>query len=157
MRASRQSTSGRNQKLLESGFHCNNAHLSGKGGTGDPTELALRISGAKAKLVVDGVHRLVEIPFDSSAKYMAVLVDMAGGRHVLVKGAPEQVIAMCDHTWTRPAVNPAFDPHRGTGDRQDFAMDALRTLAFAMKPVGPDADGLTHDDLSTSLCLACKA
>ena len=34
--------------LLSCGFYCNNAHLSGEGGTGDPTELALRISGAKA-------------------------------------------------------------------------------------------------------------
>ena len=29
-------------QLLECGFNCNNAHLSGEGGTGDPTELALR-------------------------------------------------------------------------------------------------------------------
>ena len=45
-------------QLLQCGFNCNNAHLSGEGGTGDPTELALRISGAKAGLVVDGVQRL---------------------------------------------------------------------------------------------------
>ncbi len=43
-------------QLLECGFYCNNAHLSGEGGTGDPTELALRIAGAKAELVADGVH-----------------------------------------------------------------------------------------------------
>ena len=55
-------------ELLRCGFNGNNAHLSGAGGTGDPTELALRISGAKAELVVDGVHRLEETPFDSSAK-----------------------------------------------------------------------------------------
>ena len=55
-------------QLLECGFHCNNAHLSGAGGTGDPTELALRISGAKAELVADGVRRLDEIPFESAAK-----------------------------------------------------------------------------------------
>ncbi len=54
-------------QLLDCGFNCNNAHLSGEGGTGDPTELALRISGAKADLVVDGVQRLEEIPFDSSS------------------------------------------------------------------------------------------
>jgi magnesium-transporting ATPase (P-type) len=62
-------------QVLHCGFFCNNAHLSGEGGTGDPTELALRISGAKAGLVVDGFARLVDIPFDSSSKYMAVLVE----------------------------------------------------------------------------------
>ena len=41
-------------QLLACGFYCNNAHLSGERGTGDPTELALRICGAKAELVVDG-------------------------------------------------------------------------------------------------------
>ncbi len=138
-------------KLLESGFHCNNAHLSGKGGTGDPTELALRISGAKAELVVDGIHRLVEIPFDSTAKYMAVLVDMPDGRFVLVKGAPERVIAMCTNTLDADGNPVAFEPQRALDTARDFAMDALRTLAFAVKPVAPDNDGLTHDDLK-DLC-----
>lgn len=138
-------------KLLEAGFHCNNAHLSGEGGTGDPTELALRISGAKAELVVDGIHRLVEIPFDSSAKYMAVLVDMADGRYVLVKGAPERVIAMCSSRLDAAGNATAFEAEAALSTARDFARDALRTLAFAIKPVAADRDGLTHDDLQ-DLC-----
>jgi magnesium-transporting ATPase (P-type) len=85
-------------QILECGFNCNNAHLSGEGGTGDPTELALRISGAKAALIVDGVHRLEEIPFESASKYMAVLVETGGKRLVLLKGAPEVVVQMCSTT-----------------------------------------------------------
>ncbi len=84
-------------RLLYTGFYCNNAHLHAEGGhTGDPTEIALRVSGAKADLVVDGVHRLAEIPFDSSSKFMAVLVCQEDRRFILVKGAPEFIINMCE-------------------------------------------------------------
>ena len=140
-------------QLLEVGFHCNNAHLSGTGGTGDPTELALRISGAKAELVPDGVHRLMEIPFDSSVKYMAVLVDSARGRHILVKGAPERVVAMCSHSTNSQGETVPLDADGVLDQARDFARGALRTLGFAYKRLDADASGLQHEDLS-GLCFA---
>ncbi len=134
-------------RLLECGFYCNNAHLSGKGGTGDPTELALRISGAKAELVVDGVHRQVEIPFDSTAKYMAVLVERAGLRTILVKGAPEVVVQMCSTELDTKGEPQAFDPESALQAAKDFAQDALRTLGFAVKELPPEQSELSHKDL----------
>ena len=140
-------------QLLNCGFYCNNAHLSGMGGTGDPTELALRISGAKAELVVDGVQRLVEIPFDSSAKYMAVLVETEGRRLVLVKGAPEMLVPMCSTEHDACGKLRPFDSTGALATAREFARDALRTLAFAYRELPPDHDGLCHEDLH-GLCFA---
>ena len=135
-------------QLLRCGFNCNNAHLSGEGGTGDPTELALRISGAKAELVVDGVQRLEEIPFESSAKYMAVLVTMSGKRWVLVKGAPEVVVHMCSSTCNNAGEIVPLDREATLGIAQVFARDALRTMGFAVRELPADQDDLRHEDLA---------
>jgi len=140
-------------QLLECGYYCNNAHLSGAGGTGDPTELALRISGAKADLLIDGAHRLEEIPFESLTKYMAVLVDMPGKRAVLVKGAPEVVIEMCSSTLDDSGQRSAFEPDRALETASAFAGDALRTLGFACKELPADHRDLRHEDLH-DLCFA---
>ena len=138
-------------QLLRCGFNCNNAHLGGEGGTGDPTELALRISGAKAELVVDGVHRLEEIPFDSSSKFMAVLVEIEGRRWALVKGAPEVVVGMCSSTPDSRGDPVAFDPDQALNTARLFAQDALRTLGFAVRELPLDQDDLRHQDL-TQMC-----
>ena len=134
-------------QLLMCGFNCNNAHLSGEGGTGDPTELALRISGAKARLVVDGVHRLEEIPFDSSAKYMAVLVETQGKHIVLVKGAPEVVVPMCSSTLDAQDTSIPLDAQTALYTAKLFARDALRTLGFAVKELPAGQADLRHEDL----------
>jgi magnesium-transporting ATPase (P-type) len=140
-------------QLLDCGFNCNNAHVSGAGGTGDPTELALRISGAKAGLVVDSVQRLEEVPFDSSAKYMAVLVESGGRCLVLAKGAPEVIVQMCT-TETDAAGHPrAFDPDAALQTARLFARDALRTLGFAVRELPRDHCDLCHEDLQ-DMCFA---
>jgi magnesium-transporting ATPase (P-type) len=139
--------------LLMCGFNCNNAHLSGGGGTGDPTELALRISGAKAELVVDGVDRLEEIPFDSSAKYMAVLVETEGKRLILVKGAPEIVSQMCSTSLDEAGSPVEFDRDTALYTATLFARDALRTLGFAVKELPADQADLRHEDLA-DMCFA---
>ncbi len=137
--------------LLTTGYHCNNAHLSGEGGTGDPTEIALRVSGAKAGLIADGAHRLADIPFESSAKYMAVLVELAGRRFCYLKGAPEVVIGLCRSTLD-PAGNAVpLDPATVLAQAHEFAGEALRTLGFAIKEMPAEQTGLDHEDL-TDLC-----
>ena len=134
-------------QLLECGFYCNNAHLSGDGGTGDPTELALRIAGAKAEIVADGVHRMVEIPFDSSARFMAVLIESAGTRAILVKGAPEVIVQMCSSQLGVGGELQAFDAEAALHSAQGFAQDALRTLGFAVKRLPAEHSGLAQQDL----------
>lgn len=135
-------------QLLKCGFFCNNAYLSGESGIGDPTELALRISGAKAELVADGVHRLVEIPFDSTAKYMAALVESDDQHLILVKGAPEVVIEMCSSTIDLNGQPRALDRTSELAVASTFGRDALRTLGFAIKTLPAGTSDLRHVDLN---------
>ncbi len=138
-------------KLLQCGFECNNAHLSGAGGTGDPTELALRISGAKAELVPGAVKRVEEIPFDSTTKYMAVMVEAEGKRMIYVKGAPEVVVNMCASSLNPEGESIPFQPDKVLATAKLFAADALRTLGFAIKELPADVKKLEADHL-TDLC-----
>ena len=135
--------------LLEAGFYCNNAHLSVEGNsTGDPTEIALRVSGAKGGLIIDGEHRLEEIPFDSSSKYMAVLVDINEQRFIFAKGAPEVVVEMCSTSLDNRAEPCTLDRETILDKVGELASDALRTMGFAFKQVSSEHEDLRHDDLS---------
>ncbi len=134
--------------LLECGFYCNNAHLSGESGTGDPTEIALRVAGAKAQIIADSVRRLGEIPFESSTKYMAVLVDSDDRRLLYVKGAPEVVIGMCSSAVDPDGNGIDFTPTRALAVASSFAEDALRTLAFAVRELPAGSNDLRSADLA---------
>ncbi len=80
---------------------CNDAALLQSGDqwqvSGDPMEGALLAFAAKAGTVKENWVRRDEIPFDAAHRFMAVLVERNGNeRFVLVKGAPEQVLSMCE-------------------------------------------------------------
>lgn len=133
--------------LLAGGYHCNNSHVHGDNVSGDPTEIALRVSGIKGGIVDGDVQRLVELPFDSLTKYQAVLVEEAGERQILVKGAPEVVLAMCSEELEASGATRALRREAALDTARLFAGDALRTLAFARRPVPPEHDDLGAADL----------
>ena len=135
--------------LMEVGVLCNNAHLKDEGGgVGDPTELALLVSAAKAGITKADAHRLAEIPFDSATKYMAVMTERAGRRLIAVKGAPETVLGMCSTQLDADGQTVALDAESYLSAAQGFARQALRTLGFAFKEVDADHEDLLHADLS---------
>jgi len=79
---------------------CNDADLSqtdnGWQVAGDPMEGALLAFAAKTGVDAKGWTRQDEIPFDAVHRFMAVMVEGPDKqRLVLVKGAPERVLAMC--------------------------------------------------------------
>jgi calcium-translocating P-type ATPase len=135
-------------RLVEAGFYCNNAHLSSEsGGIGDPTEIALKISGTKLGLVTDDYHRIEEIPFDSSTKYMAVLAEKDGEHFIFAKGAPEVLVEMCSSGLDAEGNSCLLDKQTTLDKAKNFASDALRTLGFAYKRMPIDCEDLRHDDL----------
>jgi calcium-translocating P-type ATPase len=119
-------------QLAEAAALCNDARLHRKGQDwhveGDPMEGALLAFARKVGIKV-AAKRLDTLPFDSRHRFMAVLSDGADGTKVLVKGAPERVLAMCKgpdlQDWHRRAEALA---HRG-----------LRVLALA-EGVAPRLD-----------------
>jgi hypothetical protein len=60
----------------------------------DPTEAALLVSAAKAK-ISDERRRKREIPFDSQRKLMSVLVSDRDGDVIYTKGALGELLACC--------------------------------------------------------------
>jgi len=134
-------------RLLSCGFFCNNAQVTATSTSGDPTDIALKISGNKGGLFNDDFVRKVEIPFDSSAKYMAVLVEGQQGHFIFVKGAPEVVGQMCTTETNVQGYTTEFNNACAQDVAAGYASKALRTIGFAYKQVDLHQRDLTHEDL----------
>ena len=100
---------------------------------GNPTEAALllwlREKGTDYAKLRQGDRIVWQLPFSTEHKYMATIADMEGKRLLVVKGAPEIVMAHCNLT-----AEEQKDIQRQLFDYQNKAM---RTLAFAYKEL-PD-------------------
>jgi len=127
---------------------------------GDPTEAAFLV--AERKL---GAHtrrrtrfaRIAELPFTSDRKMMSTIArdhDHGDERVLIAKGAPDVLLGHC----TRARVGLETVPLDGAG-RQRILADiaalsdaALRTLAVAYRPLGPDEDpAATNEALEREL------
>ena len=125
---------------------------------GDPTEAALYPFAAKMGMDRSAErerHRRIDaIPFESEHKFMATLHESPDReRFLLVKGAPEVILANCDRQETEDGPQPI------THDYWTAAADALaaqgeRVLALAWQP-NPrfDTESLTPEDLPKDLVL----
>ncbi|WP_276257711.1 cation-translocating P-type ATPase [Haloglomus litoreum] len=153
--------------VLRCGAYCNNAERAADDADeaflGDPTEVALVVSAAKAGIDREEVERLREVPFASERQRMTVVVgagDGAAGRPesptAYTKGAPGAVLERCDTVLVDGEVVPLTDERRAAiQERTDtFAGEALRVLAFARRTgVDPDADAETLETGLTFLGL----
>jgi Ca2+-transporting ATPase len=140
-------------ELLGAGVLCNDAHLTAPHAgtspraTGDPTEVALVALAAKAGLVDDfrSSHpRRAEIPFDSATKLMATQHDFDTGPRIVLKGAPEIVLELCNRVRTNTG-DVALAPELQRDVRaqiERMANEALRVLAVASVEGELRKDGL---------------
>jgi len=112
---------------------------------GDPTEGALIVVAAKANLDLAQLQRdfprVGEIPFSSETKRMTTLHDGPHGAVAYTKGAPEVILADCDHLLMSNSVEPLDEDRRQelATIAQQFADDALRVLAVARKTTNDTA------------------
>jgi magnesium-transporting ATPase (P-type) len=138
-------------RLLWAGVLCNDATLSLADGrwkvTGDPTEAALVAAGAKAGHDAARVRaewpRLDAIPFEAERQYMATLhAARSGERVIVVKGAPEVILARCSSSSAAARALPAV---------QAFAADGMRVLALAQRIVDPEVETIEEADVAGNL------
>jgi len=132
---------------------CNDARVAhdGAGGwtlAGDPTEGALLTLAHKAGLdpadTALGAPRIDEVPFESDRRYMATLHhDHGGRRFVLLKGAPERVLELCDR---EPGGGPP-DAARWHACVERAAGAGERVLALAWREVPCDTAQLDERDI----------
>jgi magnesium-transporting ATPase (P-type) len=141
---------------------CNDAAVHERDGAwtveGDPMEGALlALSG---KLRGDGLTALSEwvrtdvIPFDARHRYMATLHhDHEGRAFAYVKGAPEQILAMCSAERNASGGADPLNKAYWHGMAERVAAKGQRVLAFATRPVQPDHTVLEVADLPGQLVL----
>lgn len=105
-------------------------------GVGNPTEIALIEWIAGKGTDCEKVRREAAVtdrlPFSTVRKMMATVVERDGRKWLLVKGAPEIVMRMCDTDEAGRSRAEAF--------LRESQGRAMRTLAMAAKPV--DGDGI---------------
>ena len=140
------------EQLIRLASLCTDAQIVTENGTdklvGDPTETAilsyLRVIGYDKSELLQDMPRIGEVPFDSERKCMTT-VHVAGEQTiVIVKGAPEMVLAMCTkgNTEKAAAANAAM------------ADDALRVLAVAFKILDTAPGYYDPENLECDLTLA---
>jgi len=145
--------------LLKIAGHCNNAVGEMAGGkmayTGDPTEIALQVLAGNSGWVKQG-KRVREIPFDSERKMMSVLVENNGEYLLMVKGAPEVVLASCSGVMRQGQSERITekDERFFLNLQSAWGKDALRVLGFAYRHLSADqATGFSDEELERDLIL----
>ncbi len=141
---------------------CNDTILTynedGSGKTaGDPTETAfvdaaLKMGLDKNKLEAE-MPRVNELPFDSDRKMMTTVHPVNGKLRVMVKGAPDRLLARCTHILDGSPVE-ITDAHKTEVLDANAAMaeKALRVLSAAYKDVDALPEGeLTSEELECGL------
>ncbi len=147
-------------ELSRAGILCNSSTLSKEGGgwavQGDPMEGALLVLAHKVAL--DPAEERGEwqerdgIPFDSEHKYMASLHhNQDHGAVVSLKGAPEQILALCTLQRSKDGGSAALETSHWTALADEIARKGQRVLALAAKPMPADQAGLGPEGLDEGL------
>lgn len=125
--------------LVAESVLCNDGAINGETAVGDPTETALlsfcRTIGGDENKVREEFPRLQEIPFDSDRKLMSTLHFRNNRYEMLIKGAPDVLLARCTSVEQNGEVLPLTDEIRNAivDQNRDFSSQGLRVLAFAKK------------------------
>jgi magnesium-transporting ATPase (P-type) len=122
---------------------------------GDPTEIALHVAARKEGIdpssIRTGWRELGVRPFEPELRYMASLREHDGRRFVMVKGAPEVVIALCTRQLSGTDSIPV-DPRLVHAAASELAREGLRLLAMAFKETS--AEALSDRELAGDFVLA---
>lgn len=142
------------RSLLEAVSLCNDADLVAPDDTdsrwrplGDPTETALLTLALKGGIELPALRRKwqrrAEIPFDSGAKMMATQHGQRQSGRILIKGAPEELLRLCDLARVGENQVAMSEAIRRDAEAAGIAMAAraLRLLAVA-----EIADGVLDED-----------
>lgn len=143
------------RKMIEVALFCNDTKITYKNGQrkviGNPTEGAL-LDWANRMALVEEEHNIDKIPFDSSYKYMATLVEVNDKRFIYLKGAPDVLLKMMQFQLSDDKIT-AFDLVYWEEQISIYAKKGQRILAAAFKEVSKDKDSLTHNDLTEDMII----
>lgn len=138
--------------LLKNAVLCSDASIKAVGKeysiAGDPTEVALVVAAAKAKIDADKLRkrhlRIDVIPFNSELQYMATLIWKPDSKYIIIKGAPEVIMKSCTvHFGGLP-----LEQQHIISQIERLGARGMRVLAVAQKNWGKgDINELSMDDV----------
>jgi Ca2+-transporting ATPase len=154
--------------LLAVAALCNDARVQEGEFLGEGTEVGLlrvaRDLGFPFTQVVSEMPRVQEMPFESERKMMSTINAGGGAGNpyfpfssspymLLVKGAPESILNHCGHTLTPQGIEDLGSGGRVhyAAEAEDMANKALRTMAFACRPLEEIPAEISPQDLEHDL------
>lgn len=149
-------------QLLLYGMLCNNAKVFKKAHEytidGDPTEGSMVVAAMKAGItenwLMENFTVVHELPFDSVRKMMSVIVKDKNGQLIAVtKGAPDILATRCGSIQWGPQQLPLTAERAAEVQYAVIGMasNALRTMAIAYKPLPPETDIFTEQEIEKDL------
>ncbi|MDT8310131.1 MAG: HAD-IC family P-type ATPase [Methylophaga sp.] len=148
--------------LIRSAALCNDASLHHQQGqwqmTGDPMEVAILVSAIKVDMQPEELQgqfpRHDVIPFDAQHCLMATLHHDHEQHHfIIVKGAPEQLLADCQWQQTAEGEREPLETEYWHQQMQKLASQGQRVLAVAIKNTNAEQITLNFTDLEDDLVL----
>ena len=128
-------TGAHSSSVQRLGLLATDVDLGSGGASANPLDAALW-AAPQARTLVDGVVRRASLPFDPDRRSTSALVDDNGSRILVVKGAPEQVLARCQGVGTEAA------------DTLDTLFAAGRRVVAVAARSAPELTSITPDDES---------
>ncbi|WGN88601.1 cation-translocating P-type ATPase [Ligilactobacillus faecis] len=128
-------------KLTQIMILANDSQETPDGLVGDPTETALiqyyLDRGLDIKQVQKAFPRVDSIPFDSERKMMSALVENNGQTYLMTKGAVDEILRQATQIEENGEIRPLTkaDKEKILKVNHDLALEALRVLGFAYKPL----------------------
>ncbi len=124
-----------NAQLLDVAIALNStAELDEDKAIGNPTESALLLwlksKGKDYKEIRQQAKVLKQQPFSTEKKYMATIAEVSDKKYLLVKGAPEIVLSLCQME--------ERERNQALRELDEWQHKAMRTLAFAFKEIEAD-------------------
>ena len=124
-----------NAQLLDVAIALNStAELDEDKALGNPTESALLLwlksQGKDYKEIRQQAKVLKQQPFSTEKKYMATIAEVSDKKYLLVKGAPEIVLSLCQME--------ERERNQALRELDEWQHKAMRTLAFAFKEIDAD-------------------
>ena len=150
------------KRLAQIMILANDSQETPDGLVGDPTETALiqyyLDRQMDVKQVQNDFPRINSIPFDSERKMMSAIVSHAGQRYLMTKGAVDEILQRTTKIEDNGEVRPITqaDKDKILNTNQELALEALRVLGFAYKPLTEAESNVeaTSDNFENDLIFA---
>jgi magnesium-transporting ATPase (P-type) len=150
--------------LLEAAVCCNNSRINSPTSAsptwtslGDQTEVAMKVAALKFGLDEDELGTLLprvhEIPFDAHRKRMATIHRTREGEIAFVKGAPREVLQLCNTLQVNGKIRPLDEALRAEilAATDDYARRALRVLAVSRRDLPQRSGAYTAEQVEQGL------